>query len=70
MKEYTTRAGLTQLKPSFEELRELDESGEGFCLACGNTQDAEPDAVRYECDACGARKVYGASELLLRNLFH
>ena len=68
--EYTARNGATQLKPSIEELQELDECGEGFCLACGNTQDAEPDAVRYECEACGAAKVYGAAELALRGLYH
>ncbi len=38
----------------------------GFCLACGEQQDGcEPDARRYECECCGARKVYGAEELLL-----
>lgn len=41
----------------------------GLCLACGNEQDGcEPDARRYQCDACGERAVYGAEELLLRVL--
>jgi DNA-directed RNA polymerase subunit RPC12/RpoP len=38
----------------------------GFCLACGAEHDGiEPDARRYTCTACGARKVYGAEELIL-----
>lgn len=44
---------------------ELDNPG--FCLACGEEQEGcEPDARRYECEACGERKVYGAEELLMR----
>jgi NADH pyrophosphatase NudC (nudix superfamily) len=42
-----------------------NDSDMGFCLACGEEQNAEPDARRQECDACGASKVYGAEELLL-----
>lgn len=39
----------------------------GFCLACGYEQDGcEPDARNYECEECGAEKVFGAEELLLR----
>lgn len=38
----------------------------GFCMACGSMQDGcEPDARRYECEACGERQVYGAEELVL-----
>ena len=38
----------------------------GFCIACGEEQDGcEPDARRYECESCGAKKVYGDEELLL-----
>lgn len=38
----------------------------GFCLACGEEQEGcEPDAHQYECEACGALRVYGAEELLL-----
>lgn len=38
----------------------------GFCVACGNEQDGcEPDAREYKCEACGAKKVYGAEELLM-----
>lgn len=43
----------------------------GFCLACGEEQDGcEPDARRYECEACGEKTVYGAAEVLMNGLFH
>jgi hypothetical protein len=38
----------------------------GFCLACGEDADGcEPDMRRGECEACGARAVYGAEEVLI-----
>lgn len=38
----------------------------GICLACGADQEGcEPDARRYECEACGEKQVYGAEELIL-----
>jgi hypothetical protein len=38
----------------------------GFCVGCGaEAYNVEPDAERYECEACGAPKVYGAEQLLL-----
>jgi hypothetical protein len=38
----------------------------GFCIACGEEADGcEPDARNYECESCGAHKVFGASELLM-----
>jgi hypothetical protein len=38
----------------------------GFCIACGNEQGGcEPDARRYQCEACGDYEVYGAEELLI-----
>lgn len=38
----------------------------GFCLICGNEAGGvEPDARKYECEACGAREVYGCEELLM-----
>ena len=38
----------------------------GFCTACGNEQGGcEPDARNCECEECGARKVFGAEELLM-----
>lgn len=37
----------------------------GFCLSCGEEADGcEPDARNYECEHCGARKVFGAFEVL------
>jgi hypothetical protein len=38
----------------------------GFCLACGeDAYNVEPDATNYPCEHCGARKVFGAQELLI-----
>lgn len=38
----------------------------GFCISCGHEQDGcEPDARGYECESCGERRVYGASELFM-----
>ena len=42
----------------------------GFCLNCGEEQDGcEPDARGYECECCGAHKVYGAEEVLLMGTY-
>ena len=44
------------------------QSGEymGFCVRCGaEAYGVEPDACEYECEECGAEKVYGAEELLI-----
>lgn len=39
---------------------------EGACIACGEfAYGVEPDARRYECEACGECKVYGIEELLV-----
>ena len=39
----------------------------GFCLACGlEVEGVEPDARRYQCEACGELRVYGAEELFMR----
>lgn len=38
----------------------------GICIACGIDVDGvEPDARRYECEACGENAVYGGEELLM-----
>jgi len=38
----------------------------GICLACGADADGcEPDARKYECEACGEKQVYGAEELVM-----
>jgi hypothetical protein len=43
-----------------------DESA-GLCLSChAVAYECEPDARGYECEACGARKVYGVEEISLR----
>lgn len=67
--QYVARSGAKQWKPSIEYAMALSENYEGFCLACGKTQSCvEPDARRYECESCGAAKVYGAEELVLMGL--
>lgn len=65
---YKAISGKTQLKPTLAYAEELMEQSEGFCLACGSTQPAEPDARKYECECCGEPKVYGIEELLLMGL--
>ena len=55
-------------KLTIDRILEGAESGDdmGFCLACGAAKyGVEPDARKYECEECGAEKVYGAEELLL-----
>ena len=69
MKQYKTKSGKIQYMPSMEEVADMDENGQGFCLACGNVQDyCEPDAKNYKCEDCGAPKVNGAAELALMGL--
>lgn len=47
------------------EILERDEY-QGVCLACGEiAEEVEPDARKYECECCGAEKVYGAEEIIL-----
>jgi DNA-directed RNA polymerase subunit RPC12/RpoP len=47
-----------------EEMAKRDDC-EGICIACGeDAYGVEPDARNYECEYCGARKVFGAEELL------
>lgn len=44
----------------------IDLENPGICIECGQQADGcEPDARRYRCAVCGARAVYGASELLM-----
>ena len=50
---------------SVVEMVKEDDNG-GFCTACGaEAFCVEPDARNYECEACGAREVFGAQELLM-----
>lgn len=65
---YKTRAGKEQFMPTLEEANIMEDDDEGFCLACCNTQQAEPDAAKYTCDTCGLPKVYGIAELVLMDL--
>jgi len=38
----------------------------GICLSCKEPQEGcEPDAAKYPCEGCGAREVYGVSEIAL-----
>lgn len=53
---------------TFDQIVEAIKSGDyvGFCLACGaEAYGVEPDAHEYTCESCGAKKVYGAEELLI-----
>jgi predicted RNA-binding Zn-ribbon protein involved in translation (DUF1610 family) len=66
---FRTKSGKTRWRPvvTEEELAELDTAG--FCVACGaEVLGVEPDARRYECEACGEDMVYGLEELLLMGL--
>ena len=59
-------------KLSLARVMKAAESGEsvGFCTACGaKAYGVEPDARKYECECCGAAKVYGAEELVLMMAF-
>ena len=49
----------------------LDENpSAGCCIACGRRAAAvKPEAVEHACDHCGELAVYGAEELLIRELF-
>jgi len=39
----------------------------GFCVECGaESYNCEPDAAEYVCDACGERRVFGATEIMVR----
>ena len=50
---------------TLEQIQAADDDQAGFCLACGNMQfNCEPDARHRTCEACGERRVFGASELV------
>lgn len=53
-----------------EEFNGLDEDNCGLCIRCGESTigGVEPDARKYECEACEANGVYGAQELLMMGL--
>jgi len=59
---------MPRVKISLDRITEAIESDDcrGFCLACGaDAYGVEPDARGYECEECGANRVYGAEELLI-----
>ncbi len=73
MKAYTTKSGAKQYKPALAVIeRSIKGSNStGWCLACGKSSGGiEPDARRYECEHCGAAKVFGGEELVLMGLYH
>ncbi len=52
-----------------DEMIAADEDYIGFCLECGEEREAcEPDARNYECDGCGEKQVFGASEIIMMGL--
>ena len=55
------------LKMTEDEYMNRSESYDGICLACGHIHMGghEPDARGYECENCGANRVYGIEELML-----
>lgn len=63
---------MTQIEPiriTESEYASLSENYGGFCLKCREeAYGVEPDARRYRCEACDARAVFGAEELLFRGL--
>ena len=56
------------MKPTTDQILAAAERDDntGICKACGEEQGCcEPDARKYECEACGENEVYGAEELLI-----
>lgn len=73
MKAYVAKSGKPGFKPSLRALKTViaGENSTGFCLGCGDEADGvEPDARKYQCEGCGAHRVYGAEELLLMGIYH
>jgi Zn finger protein HypA/HybF involved in hydrogenase expression len=70
---YQSKGGDTLYRPNMtqREAEKLMVSDEmlGWCLGCGSEQEpVEPDAERYRCESCGAMKVYGIEQLVLRGI--
>lgn len=69
MKTVMQASGLLVFAMSEDEFRELAEEMCGLCRACGEVADGvEPDACKYECEACERPQVYGMEELLVMGL--
>jgi DNA-directed RNA polymerase subunit RPC12/RpoP len=59
-------------RPSMDEVIAAAEEDDytGFCIECGEmAEGVEPDAIKYECEYCGKRAVYGAEEIIVQGLF-
>lgn len=57
------------LKMTEEQYCALRDNGGGVCLACKEeASGVEPDARNYECEACGAKRVFGIEELLIMGM--
>lgn len=71
MKEVKLKSGRTGFSFTVDELKEMDDNMQGACRHCGEIHDGvEPDATRYDCDACGDPAVYGAAEFAMRGWVH
>lgn len=71
VKQYRAKSGHIQLMPSDRALMEIIEgdNATGFCLVCGEwVEGVEPDTERDDCPHCGAAKVFGAENLMIRGL--
>ena len=69
IKTYKSRTGKQQFRPVMDEAEYRAVDNEGFCVACGETQDnVEPDAEHYPCEACHELKVYGMEQLFIMGL--
>lgn len=48
-------------------IAEIEEAAQdqcGFCISCGAiNSEVEPDARRYPCEECGAKRVYGTDSI-------
>jgi hypothetical protein len=54
---------------TLEDVQRANDEMNGFCLACGFEQGGcEPDARRYECEACGEKQVFGPHEILFMGM--
>ena len=63
------KTGRTFFRPEMTEaeIHQARDDYNGFCVYCGEEQfgGVEPDARKYECEACGQPGVYGYEELCL-----
>lgn len=58
-----------RIEPFVIDQEEIEGHDTGRCLACrAEAHGVEPDARAYECESCGARRVYGCEELLIMGL--